>query len=195
MNMQKEEPGLDLFSYRGRAGFQKHSRTSRLAAESGRPTFSRQAAIVLEYIASQGRTGAITDEIRKALLAEGKIHENSVMSARVRELEMAGRIVKTTEERRTSANQGANVYVTAEIFAQGGFLRDCAKPVEEKQRGTKAKWFKFDEWHEDCGPCLWHCLPVSEPCYSGGPLDSDWPYEYSDNSKLRWCYPPAPPVK
>lgn len=194
--MQKEEKGLDLFSYRGRPGFQSHSRTSRLAAEAGRPTFSRQAGIVLEYIESQGRTGAITDEIRRALLAENKIHENSVMSARVRELEMAGLIVKTTEERRTSANQGANVYVTSAIFAQGGFQRDCAKPAPEpKQRGQRVKWFKYDEYHEDYGPCLWHLLPVNEPCYSGTPHDSDWPYEYSERKNLRWCYPPAPPVK
>lgn len=196
MKMQNEKPALDLFSYRGKAGFQSHSRTSRMAAEEGKPSFSRQAAIVLGYIASRGRTGAITDEIRRALLADKKIHENSVMSARVRELEMAGMIVKTTEERRTTANQAANVYVTSEIFAQGGFLRDCAKPAPEpKQRGYKAKWFKYDEWHEDYGTALWHFLPVSEPCYSGTPLDSDWPYEYTDKSTLRWCYPPAPPVK
>lgn len=197
MTMKKpQNEGLGLFSYRGGAGYQKHSRTSRLAAEGGRPAFSRQAGIVLEYIASQGRTGAITDEIRRALLDQKKIHENSVMSARVRELEMAGFIVKTTEERRTSAGQAANVYVTSAIFAQGGFLRDCAKPAPEpKQKGFKAKWFKYDEWHEDFGPVLWHSLPVAEPCYSGGPLDSDWPYEYNELANLRWCYPPAPPVK
>lgn len=32
-----------------------------------------------------------------------------------------------------------------------------------------------DEWHEDIGPALWWCFPISEPPYSGRPRDTDFP--------------------
>lgn len=137
--MKNHDQTMSLFAYNGRPGFQRHSRTSRKAADEGGAAFSRQAKLVLDFIERQGRTGATTDEVRKALLAEGKIHQNSVMSARVRELELAGRIIKTAEERKTSAGQGANVYVTKEIFDLGGFLRDCAKPADDKPKKVGMK--------------------------------------------------------
>lgn len=62
-----------------------------------------------------------------ALLAAGKIHENSVMSARMRGLELGRQVVKTTTERRTRAGRPANVYVTAAVFAQGGHTRAAVK--------------------------------------------------------------------
>lgn len=173
--MEKQE-SMPLFAYRGGPGFQKHSRTSRKAAEDGAPSFSRQAGIVLEYISSQGRTGAITDEIRRALLAEKKIHENSVMSARVRELEMAGMIVKTTEERRTSANQPANVYVTAEIFNLGGFLRDCAKPATENKKPAAPAQHQtvlfFDYIHQNGMKYRYKATPIT--VFWGGDGGGEW---------------------
>lgn len=127
----KPENNLELFGYNGRAGAQRHSATSMAAAEDRTP-HSRQAGLVLDFIKAKGRSGATTDEVRRALLAEKLIHENSVMSARIRELEMAGLIVKTATLRETRANKMANVYVTQEIFALGGFLRDEVKPAPAK---------------------------------------------------------------
>ena len=38
----------------------------------------------------------------------------------------------------------------------------------------------ISEWHEDYGPQLWWVFPVTEPPYSGSPLDYAWPgyHEY-----------------
>ena len=33
----------------------------------------------------------------------------------------------------------------------------------------------IDEWHEDDGDCLWWAFPITEPPYSGSPLDSNFP--------------------
>lgn len=118
----------------GGAGFQAHSETSRAAAH-GRKRSGAQRESVFDFIAGQGNEGATTDEVKAALLERGMIGPNSIMSARVRELEMAGRVVKTTITRDTSAGFAANVYVTAEVFQRGGFERDFQK---EKPAAAKA---------------------------------------------------------
>lgn len=43
------------------------------------------------------------------------------------------------------------------------------------------------EWHEDDGPVLWWWLPVSEPPYSGTPLDKSWPGIHT-----HWSFPIVP---
>jgi len=124
----------DLMPYpAGGAGFQSHSETSRAAAH-GRKRSGAQRESVFDFIAGQGQTGATTDEVKAALLARGVIGPNSIMSARVRELEMDGRVVKTTITRDTSAGFAANVYVTAEVFQLGGYERDFQK---EKPAGKE----------------------------------------------------------
>lgn len=196
--MKNESHETDLLSYaRGGPGYQAHSETSRAAA-ANRPNAGAQREAVYNHIDAAGRTGATTDEVRTALLAQGVIHQNSIMSARVRELELAGRIVKTTQRRATSAAHQASVYVTEGVYAMGGFNRDISKGPPQrpvKQKGPRAKWFKLADWHEDIGPVLWHALPVQEPAFSGTPLDSDWPYEYTEKANLRWTFPPQPPER
>lgn len=194
----KTETQPDLLSYaRGGPGYQRHSETSRAAA-ANRPNAGAQREAVFTFIDESGRHGATTDEVKTALLAQGVIHQNSVMSARVRELELAGRIVKTTKRRETSAKHQASVYVSKGIYNLGGIDQDATKGAPQRpgsHKGPRVKWFKYDEWHEDFGNVLWHALPVDEPAYSGTPLDSSWPYEFTDESTLRWTYPPQPPER
>lgn len=186
-----EQP--DLLSYRnGGPGYQAHSRTSRAAAEN-RPNAGGQRETVFQFIVDSGTLGATTDEIRNGLLAVGKIHQNSVMSARVRELEMADRIVKTTKMRETSAGHNANVYVTAEVFRTGGFTRDISKEPPELKNNPKAKWRKYSAYHEDFSFVLWHIVPVNQPPYVGTPGCSDWPYRPEDEANLRWAILPEGP--
>lgn len=48
-----------------------------------------------------------------------------------------------------------------------------------KERDETVTPRHIDEWHEDDGPVLWWTNPISEPPYSGSPLDDDWP-EYHE---------------
>ena len=36
-------------------------------------------------------------------------------------------------------------------------------------------WKPIDDWHEDIGNAFWTVFPVTEPYYSGSPLDLKWP--------------------
>lgn len=127
-------------NYPREAGFQSHSETSCEAAEK-LSNASQQRDNVLSVIRDADNEGATTDFVRNALLIAGKIHENSVMSARVRELELHGDIVKTTVKRKTKAGRNANVYVTKNVFARGRHRQDAVKeapahkvPSNQKER-------------------------------------------------------------
>ena len=118
----------DLKTYPNGPGFQSHSSTSREAAAKN-TSAGAQRDHVEAFIARGGRYGATTDEVRNYLLDKRLIHKNSIMSARVRELELSGRIVKTTMKRKTLAGRQANVYVSRDIFYAGGFQKDVKKPA------------------------------------------------------------------
>lgn len=48
----------------------------------------------------------------------------------------------------------------------------------------------IDMWHEDIGPCLWWKFPVTEPPYSGTPLDDDWPGYHTHFTRVEVPDPP-----
>lgn len=107
------------------AGYQAHSQTSKEA--STKVNAGQQRAQVLKYIHDCANYGATTDQIKIHLLKSGLIHENSVMSARVRELELSGHIIKTTRKRKTKAGRFANVYVTKATFDIMGYEKETTK--------------------------------------------------------------------
>jgi hypothetical protein len=117
---------VDLF-------YQKHSDTSLDAARLN-TSAGAQRESVFQHIKKNGDYGSTTDEVKNALLAANKIHKNSVMSARVRELELKGYIVKTTKKRKTSAGRYANVYVSKDVFFTGGFEKDIKKDATGLQK-------------------------------------------------------------
>lgn len=49
-------------------------------------------------------------------------------------------------------------------------LRGLSKMEEGKGEARP-----LDEWHEDIGNALWWTFPITEPPYSGTPLDTEWP--------------------
>lgn len=117
---------MDLF-------YQKHSDTSREAAENN-TSAGAQREQVYEFIYTRHGQGATADEVRQYLLQRKLIHPNSVIGARVRELELKGRIVKTKTKRKTIAGRQANVYVTKEIFSMGGYERDTVKDSTDYEK-------------------------------------------------------------
>jgi hypothetical protein len=90
-------------------GYQAHSETSREAAEKLSADTLRQA--VLDDIALHERQGRTGDE-----LAEHFTTAPGTISARLIELERAGKVIKTAQKRRTTARRQAFVYVAAQFW-------------------------------------------------------------------------------
>lgn len=100
---------------------------------------------------------------------------------------LAERISADAWERKTLAEQcdwalHQAGHAWSMLTAQAG--NDAANAATiETQRGRIAGLEKlqtprpFDDWHEDCGPVLWHVMPICEPPYCGTPLDRSWPYD------------------
>ena len=64
--------------------------------------------------------------------------------------------------------------------AAAGFAAKDAKPLAD--------------WQDDHGPCLWWKFPITEPPYSGTPLDTDWPGYHTHWTRFIIPNEPAPPV-
>lgn len=93
--------------YNDRPPFVAGSATSEAAAD--RVSAATMRVRVLEYIGAQGEDGATDDEVEVAL---GMLHQTA--SARRRELELMGEVVKTDRERPTRTGTAAAVYCVAE---------------------------------------------------------------------------------
>jgi len=88
--------------------FVRDSDTSREAAVSIAPDSNRLRALVLGFIAKNGRRGATCSEVEEALSMR---HQTA--SARMRELALADRIVDTGLRRKTTSGRNAAVWVVA----------------------------------------------------------------------------------
>lgn len=59
----------------------------------------------------------------------------------------------------------------------------CVKhPMSRYTEATRPH--PLDEWSERDGPVLWWAFPVTEPPYSGTPLDTDWPGYHTHFTRL-----------
>lgn len=132
----------------GTLPYQKHSETSRMAAEQC-STVESLSALIWEEFKKVGHYGLIADEIA----VKYKIQAGTV-AARFRGLEQEGAIVKTTNKRKTSRDRWAHVYVTVHIFNEGIFT---AAPTKENS-DTKEKmaalidFVRFARDHYRMGP-------------------------------------------
>lgn len=99
----------DLFEWQAAYGatppYQKHSETSRAAAESVKPTAETRRQEVLAFLKSRGAHGATDEEGQLALAMEG----NTYRPRRV-ELTAAGLVVESAEKRKTTTGRKAVVW-------------------------------------------------------------------------------------
>lgn len=113
-------------------GYQPHSKTSEAAAGSAKTSSKRQAEEIFHWMASRGLEGATIDE--GVIFLSGRYGRDMQASPRFRQLELAGRIVKTDQERKTRTGNRASVYRVAHI-ASG----DPAPPIKApSMRGVTA---------------------------------------------------------
>ena len=109
------------------APYQKHSETSKEAAES--VNAEKQRANILSIIIKNGDIGAIGDELA-AYLKEIP----GTVSARLIELERAGSIVRTNRKRTTRRNRNAFVYVSSKLIGDNNVKAgDIVSKASEKQ--------------------------------------------------------------
>lgn len=108
----KKKPPPDLFDwtppphYPEAPGHVKGSETSKAAAEGTRSSASSMRAKVWAHAFAMGGYGIICDEIEVELRMR---HQTA--SARIRELELSGDLIKTPHKRLTRSNSEARVYV------------------------------------------------------------------------------------
>lgn len=116
----------DLFS----APYQKHSETSREAAEKLYSAENLRAQILdeIRHRKADGRTG---DELSEWFgLAPGTI------SARLIELERAGDIVRLDQTRKTQSNRKAYIYIAKEFVDNSMKILDPVESQRAKNRET-----------------------------------------------------------
>jgi hypothetical protein len=98
-------------TYPQTAGFQSHSDTSREAAE--KLDASTLRGKIFERIAIMGAGGLTIDDVSIIFdIVPG------TASARIRELEMSDKIIKTKQKRQTRHRRQAYLYVTPEHFSE-----------------------------------------------------------------------------
>ncbi len=95
-------------AYNGHPPFQKHSATSKAAADKAAPRAGSDKARVLEFIRDHGEHGATSEEVQIAL---GLSHQTG--SARVSDLLQDGLIVESGRTRTTTKGCEADVLVVA----------------------------------------------------------------------------------
>lgn len=100
-------------SYPDSPGYQPHSDTSKAAAEGSKESSKRQAEDIFQWMAARGMTGATIDE--GVLFLSARFGRDMQASPRFRQLELAGRIVKTSDKRETRTGHKAVVYRVAHI--------------------------------------------------------------------------------
>jgi hypothetical protein len=102
---------LDLFdwqppTYPATPGFVRGSDTSEAAASSLDPNVLTELRLrVYQFALKQEPRGVICDEVETAL---GMAHQTA--SARIRELELSGWLVKTEDKRLTRSGRSARIY-------------------------------------------------------------------------------------
>jgi DNA-binding MarR family transcriptional regulator len=101
--------------------YQKHSDTSRAAAETN-TTANMQRIKIYEYIFNKDAYGATGDELSEYFnIVPGTI------SARLRDLECDGVIVKTLNRRKTRFEKMATVYVSKDIAEKRNIQTESGK--------------------------------------------------------------------
>jgi ribosome-associated translation inhibitor RaiA len=98
-------------TYPDSAGFQAHSETSLEAAQSlqGADTLRE---LIFKLISSYGIEGRTADEVSQMFNTPA-----STIGARLRELELKNKVVKTAKKRKTRYDRNAFVYVTPCYFS------------------------------------------------------------------------------
>lgn len=92
--------------YPNQPGYVRNSDTSREAAESMRKAAPSIRERIYTWIEWRGYFGATADEVE----AKSGIR-NQTITARIRELELSGRLTKTDDKRKTRSGRNARVYV------------------------------------------------------------------------------------
>ncbi len=109
--------------------YQKHSKTSRNAAESN-VTANAHRDKIYNLIKDSGFIGCISDHLAKDL----KLVPNAVAS-RLGELEQDKKIVRLEDTRKTRSNRNANIYVLPEYVAGRNVLSPKEKnSLKEMQK-------------------------------------------------------------
>lgn len=98
-------------TYPNTPGYQAHSETSREAAERLSP--ETLVCAVLSRVQLGGKYGRTADDL--SIIFDVP---QSTIAARLRELELAGRVIKTTMKRETRHKRNAFVYVHPEHFTE-----------------------------------------------------------------------------
>ena len=98
----------DLFTYPDAPGYQKHSSTSKAAAESVAPTAATMRDKVIRLL-GHSADGFTIDQIAVFLKCQ-----TGTASARMRELELSGLITKSDKTRLTRAKKSSKIYYLKE---------------------------------------------------------------------------------
>ena len=116
-------------TYPETAGFQKHSRTSRAAADALTSQHSMEADIFryLEHYPS----GFTADELHEALLDKHPGVQHGTIAARLRGLELKGQIKKTKETRLTRNRRQAQVWKHPKHVTADDLI--AAQPVKSRE--------------------------------------------------------------
>lgn len=99
----------------------KGSDTSEAAARSILDGHANLQLRVLDYVTRRAATGATCDEVETGL---GLRHQTA--AARLRELELAERVRKTEQRRKTRSGRAATVYRAVEVRGQLGLFGEAA---------------------------------------------------------------------
>lgn len=111
-------------NYPDTPGAQAHSETSISAA--AKVNTKTLYGSIIGLLKSEERRGAVCDEIGSTLLTP-----NSTIGARLRELELQGRVIKTKRKRKTSYDRDAFVYVHPRYWIESdGKATIKAKPTD-----------------------------------------------------------------
>jgi len=102
-------------------GYQAHSDTSREAAQKN-ISAGAQREKILGILQANGIVGCTGDMLSHML----GINPGTI-SARLRDLELAGRVVKTKKRRKTRSKRTASVYMIKSIFSTSGEEADIKK--------------------------------------------------------------------
>jgi len=115
--------------YPGGPGYQRHSATSREAADRVGKTLDRTEQQIVDWMALRGAQGATIDEVAVYLEEiRGERVNTGTASARMRGLEKATRVVKTTAKRATRTGFGAHVYLLPEFAGHLGQVMPPSPP-------------------------------------------------------------------
>ena len=135
----------------------KGSETSRAAADSIKHSAPSDKTRVFQFIVQCGKYGATDDEIESALNMR---HQSA--SARRRNLELAGAVIKTDRKRKTRSGRSAYVYTadpTADIHAARG------RPRKEPGAGKRVKattYMTRAEYADLCMHAATHDMSVAD---------------------------------